>query len=240
MSRIFAIIFIISMITNTAYAAGLQGGGKTISAKELKEGLNESAQTIQDIIDEEIGRDNTCLDEYVAREAQLTKWLVWTPPLAVAGVPVSALGGFAAGAGIANLVGAGGWAALGYGIGGGLIGFGASVLSFVSIEAVSGVRFYKNRKFIHLITESNANDLEGYNVNKYLRKYQSAFPKDEVDIELFTQALRDLDNSGRLCDGSMLGNVNPQKLKYMLAGKWELFNALHSEYAAGLINAAKH
>lgn len=221
---------IMSLIAQFVFASQNASGREEKFATKLE----ESTATLESLIESEIGNNNTCLDEYLAREKQLKRWLIWTPPLALAGVPAGTYAGLAAGAGLAHLINAGGWNAIGYAIGGGLVGFGASVLTFVSVEAVSGVRFYKNRKMIHLVAESNANDLEGANVNKYLNKYRNAFPSDSIDIETFTQAIRDFDSSGRLCDGSMIGNTNPQKLKYMLAGKWELFNAIHKEYAQSL------
>ena len=131
---------------------------------EVKEGLEESTKVIEQVLDQDIGKDNTCLDEYLNREKELRNWLIWTPPLAIAATPAAAVAGGFIGGGFAKALAIGGWDALGYAIGGGMIGFGAGIVAFVSIEVVSGVRFYYNRQLIHLITESNANHLKGENL----------------------------------------------------------------------------
>lgn len=199
---------------------------------EVKEGLEESTKVIEQVLEQDIGVDNTCLDEYIDREKELKNWLIWTPPLAIAATPVAAVAGGFIGGGIAKALAIGGWDALGFAIGGGMVGFGAGIVTFVSIEVVSGVRFYYNRQIIHLITESNSNNLEGENLNEFLVDYKDSYPADVMDEELFSKAIIDLDSSGRLCDGSLLGNDNPKELKYMLAGEAEIFAIINEEYAS--------
>mgnify|MGYP001160107677 FL=1 len=207
---------------------------------EVKEGLEESTKVIEQVLDQEIGKDNTCLDEYLNREKELRNWLIWTPPLAIAATPAAAVAGGFIGGGFAKALAIGGWDALGYAIGGGMIGFGAGIIAFVSIEVVSGVRFYYNRQLIHLITESNANHLKGENLNEFLAEYKDTYPTDQIDGELFSKAIIDLDSSGRLCDGSLLGNENPTELKYMLAGEAEIFSTIHKEYTNAKLELAQN
>tara|TARA_Y100000780_G_scaffold232300_1_gene262513 strand:- start:237 stop:926 length:690 start_codon:yes stop_codon:yes gene_type:complete len=209
-------------------------------ALEVKEGLEESTKVIEQVLEQDIGMDNTCLDEYLNREKELRNWLIWTPPLAIAATPAAAVAGGFIGGGIAKALTIGGWDALGYAIGGGMVGFGAGIVAFVSIEVVSGVRFYYNRQLIHLITESNSNNLEGENLNEFLADYKDTYPSDHIDGELFSKAIIDLDSSGRLCDGSLLGNENPTELKYMLAGEAEIFSTIHIEYTNAKLELAQN
>lgn len=192
--------------------------------------LEESARVVETQIESEIGNSNTCIDEYLEREGQLRKWLIWTPPAAVLGVPVSTYLGLAAGAGVVYVFNIGGWNGLGYLIGGGLIGFGGSAIGFVGIESWAAISFAKNRAMIHAIVESNEDNQNRKRLKKFFRSYQKKYPNDTIDIIEFAKAISTLDASGRLCDGSLRDQRSEVKLSKKLARKKDLFKAIHLEY----------
>lgn len=192
----------------------------------------ESVTTIETIIQNDVGAEQTCLDEYILREQQLKKWMLWAPPLGVVATPVVTITTAASAALITNIVGVQGWAQLGWFIGGGMIGFGAGVLGTLGVTTVSAVKFMNNRNMLKLVVESHqdAEDFPYKKLNKYFTKYKKAWPNDGVELETFKLAIRNYDETGALCDGSLRATDINDKLKYRIARKWDIFNQIHADF----------
>jgi hypothetical protein len=192
----------------------------------------ESVTTIETIIQNDVGAEQTCLDEYILREQQLKKWMLWAPPLGVVATPVVTITTAASAALITNIVGVQGWAQLGWFIGGGMIGFGAGVLGTLGVTTVSAVKFMNNRNMLKLVVESHqdAEDFPYKKLNKYFAKYKKAWPNDGVELETFKLAIRNYDETSALCDGSLRATDINDKLKYRIARKWDIFNQIHADF----------
>jgi outer membrane lipoprotein SlyB len=180
------------------------------------------------VITNELSSDATCIDEYNQRRLQLKKWLIWTPPTGVVGIPVAGVVGGFSGAAIANGVGAYGWNAIGYAIGGMMLGALSAVTTTITIETVTAVKYTKNLRMMKLISEAHQSDLNGRISNKFLRKYLRQYPNDQLDIGVLQAFVADLDFSGKLCDGSLTKTDKTSKLKHLLASKDDLFSYIHA------------
>jgi hypothetical protein len=172
----------------------------------------------------------TCADEYLKRRKQLGI-AMGVAPLTIA---ASFAGGGIAGGAIGNAaywasgVPGDGWAELGYTLGGAFIGVVVGVGVTATMTTISTTNFFNNQRLIKAIYESRNDGDTSLLVlhRKYLKKY----PQDSLSIQEFTQEIAHLDQSGKLCDGSL---VSPnryrkgRKLKQRLATKGEIFRHLH-------------
>lgn len=205
-----------------------------ISLKNAKDiNYNESKNYVETVIQEQIGRDQTCLDEYILREQHIGKWLLWTPPLAIVGVPTSTVIGAYGALNLSALLGASGWDVLGWTIVGGVFTFGAGVITSLGITSTSAVKFYNNRQMLKLVVDSHQTSPDyPYNtLNKFYHKYRKAWPGDNmVTKDIFKEAIENYDQSGKLCNGEMRGTDLNYKLKYRIVRKWDLFNRIHADY----------
>lgn len=221
------LLFTLSMMIQFSFAG-------VLSSKEIKQksvDYNESRNYVETIIDESIGKENTCLDEYILREQQLKKWLIWAPPLGIIGTPVAAFGAGAVTGVIVNAAGVTGWNGLGWVLGGALLGFTVGTVATLGITTVSAVKFYNNRELLKLIVESHQDDMQyTKKLHKFLKKYNKSWPSDEMDIDTFKGAISRYDSDGSLCDGSMRNTDLNYKLKHRIARKWDLLNQIHLDY----------
>ena len=111
----------------------------SISTSSTMVAVNYDQQEVIEMVDNNIGADMTCLDEYLTREQQLKRFLIWAPPAAVVGVPATfAVTGLGS-ALLVNALNVGGWDAIGYtlmgAVGGGFVALG----SFVALETIKGL-----------------------------------------------------------------------------------------------------
>lgn len=186
----------------------------------------EKADTV---IQNEIGPEQTCLDEYLVREQELRRFLIWAPPTTVVTAPVSALGGALVGSVFAHAAGATGWAGLGYTIFGSLIGGTAVVGTFIGLETHKAIEFSNNRYMINLIASVRAQNYQQKTVQKFLRKYRKKFSEDQMSDQRLFDIIEDLDSSGMLCNG-VVRETNSTKLKKKLARKRHLFKYIHNNF----------
>ncbi len=211
-------------------------GTSLVFAGSKKPETKEYAQTkenVLSIVGEEIGKDNTCLDEFIQREGHLKRWLIWTPPLGIVATPVTtAVGAGTAGA-ITYMAGVTGWAELGWVIGGAMLGLGVGTIGTLGITSVSGVKFYNNRQMIHLVVESHQKDDYDFKKLKYFyQKYKAIWPEDKISMLEFKSIVNHLDETAVLCNGELRGTDMNYKLKYRIARKWDLLNYIHDSYGA--------
>lgn len=181
---------------------------------------------INSIIRTDIGDDNTCLDEFIQREQQLRKFLIWAPPATIVAAPVTLVVSAYSAAFISNAVGVTGWAGLGYAIGGAMIG-GASVIgSFIGLETAKAIEFSNNRYMIKLIVSIHNREFSKQTSN-FIKRYRSKFPNDiQHTDEDILHLIEDLDFNGALCNGVVTGKTN--KFKKKLARRRHLLNYIHN------------
>jgi hypothetical protein len=202
----------------------------TFASERWEENYVEVKDEVLRVVEQEIGYNNTCLDEYIQREGHLKRWLLWAPPLGVIGTPPATL----AGAFASNYIaGAFGWDALGAAILGGFFTYSAGIITTVGVTSVNAVKFYNNRQILNLVVDSyQTNEAYPYKaLKKFHRKYRKAWPSDEaVDLATFQSAVKYYDEKGMLCDGSLRGTDMNHKLKYRIVRKLDLFNQIHIDY----------
>lgn len=183
-----------------------------------------------ELVQQKVGEETTCIDEYLTRQAKVKKFLIWAPPTTVVAAPAAFfIGGYTA-AGITSLVGIGGWSALGYTILG-AVGSGVGVIgSFVALEVSRGLEFANNQKMIKIITAAQTNTLEHKTFAKFVNRFNKKYSENAKSAEELAQIVLNLDENGQLCDGSVRGYINPKNLKYSLAKRRHLMKFINNNF----------
>lgn len=200
MKKLLAIILIVT--TSNVFA----DVAPKITIKEIKAHLKT------------INPETTCMDEYLQRRKQLIIKLAATPAIAVAGTVASTYVGAAAAAGISAASNIDGWGALGYTIGGAMIG-GASAIVAVGVDTtITAVTLNNIDLILRTLAEQHL-DRAGVKTDKlhakYLKKSKVDLAKDDFLVRLMTA-----DESGTLCDGSLVKQPRIRigtKLKFKVA-----------------------
>ena len=168
----------------------------------------------------DLGPEATCLDEYLQRRKQLLIKFAVTPVVLGASAAAAAVVGGYTGVGIAAATGQGshGWTALGYFIGGAMVGTASTVLVVTADTTASGLNYYDNDLMMKALGEYYL-DREGEKMNKL---YSKVTKKMDVkpSYDEFVDKLVAMDQSGELCDGSLVKQPMVKlgfKLKYKLA-----------------------
>lgn len=197
-------------------------------SQEKIEGINFDQNKAIQILDESIGLEQTCLDEYLTREKHLKKFLIWAPPVTLVGAPTAFLIGGLTGAAISNAAGL-------YGLGGlgnvvfGAFGGGFGVLgTFIGLETAKAIQFSNMRKMTNLITASHAKLYNSKALIRLTRKYNRKYPQDELNIEDLALKIVMLDETGMLCNGEVRGNLDGKKLKHKLARRRDLIKYINN------------
>lgn len=213
------IIFLL-LTTQFAFASHPTGTSKPTNVVE-----SQITSTIQ----EKIGLENTCTDEYMIRRKFIRKKLIYTPIAGTVATPiVGGASGLAVGYGV-SLVGITGWSGLGYLILG----------AYAAGAAVIGTTLYKEGKYIfksisvnrmlNLISESHNKMSRGYISNKYHRMYKSWYADDRnITLSEFQDIIIDLDQSGALCDGTVTNRLTSKYLSSRLTLRNSLLKYIHN------------
>jgi hypothetical protein len=181
---------------------------------------------VEAVIHNTVDVETTCIDEYLVRSKQLRRFLIWAPPVTVVG---GAVGSAAVGLGTIYAVeaaGSIGWAALGWGIFGTTVTAAGAVITFVALETTKAVRYVQNKNMMEAIAFSHADDTENKRIQRFLKKYNKKYAEDDLTAAEMMALIRDMDATGKLCDGS-LTKKKGKKLKHKLASKKDLFAAIH-------------
>ena len=189
--------------------------------------------------------DRTCLDEYVARNRQLWKKMGMGPITVLGGSTGSGIAvgtgvGAIAGSTAATQAGNATFGALIGGAAGGWIGLGIGGVAFIAYEGTQIARFVKNNQIIRLIANSRDNLFKSDNIKKFMKKYLKKHPKDKryLNEKKFGHLVVELDETGALCDGSLVKvrgfrklmkkkKRDPSKLADFLANRKEIINHIH-------------
>ena len=197
-------------------------------AQDSIEGMNYDQDKVIEVVDNTIGNELTCLDEYLLREKQLKRFLIWAPPATLVGAPAAFMVGGYTAAFISSTLLMGGWDALGYTILG-AVGSGVAVVgTFLTMETVKGIQFASMRRMTNLIVASHANRFDAKALKRLNRKYNRKYPKDNVSVQDLASAVVMLDETGMLCDGEVRGNLKGKKLKHKLARRKDLIKYIHN------------
>lgn len=179
---------------------------KNVTIREIKEHLKT------------INTETTCMDEYLARRKQLIVKLSLSPVIAVAGTVASTYVGGATAAAIATARGVEGWSGLGYTIGGAALGAAGGAVAVGVDTTITGVTLANNVLITKAVAEQHLGR-EGILTEKLYKKY---LKKSKVDLskEEFVEKLIKADETGELCDGSMVKQPRIKigtKLKFKIA-----------------------
>ena len=144
-------------------------------AQEKIEGINFNQDEVVQTIDESIGFEQTCLDEYLLREKQLKRFLIWAPPATLVATPAAFMVGGYTAAFISSTLLMGGWDALGYIILG-AVGSGVAVVgTFLTMETIKGIQFAQMRRMTNIIVASHANRFDSKALYRLNRKYNKRY-----------------------------------------------------------------
>ncbi len=167
-------------------------------AQEKVEGINFNQDEVVQTIDDSIGLEQTCLDEYLLREKQLKKFLIWAPPATLVGAPAAFMVGGYTAAFISSTLLMGGWDALGYTILG-AVGSGVAVVgTFLTLETIKGIQFAQMRRMTNIVVASHANRFDSKALYRLNKKYNKKYPEDNVSAEDLATAVVMLDETGML------------------------------------------
>ena len=184
---------------------------------------------IKELVGTQINKGETCLDEYLARRKELSQKLWLTPVTGVLEVGGGTAGGLALGALAGNIFNIQGWNALGALLAGGFVGMAAGVSVFITGSTVNIVKFANNDRIIKWIAEARLNE-SNHASAKMLKKYNKKFTHDNATQEDIQALIVKMDQSGELCNGSIVAPSRlkkGKKLKQRLANKAEIFKKIH-------------
>jgi hypothetical protein len=211
-----AILFLSLIFTFTSFAS-----------PELKT-IQYDQEQVLDAINNQIGEHNTCLDEYLLRERQLKKFLIWAPPLTIVGVPVAAYTGGVLAAGVASAAGVSGWGALGYAIAGVVVPAAGVAATFLTLETIKAIQFANTRKMSKIIIASQEGLLESRVLKRLTRRYNSKYPNDNLSSKQIAEVVVSLDERGALCNGEIRNTLGASKLRKLLARRSHLMKYIHN------------
>jgi hypothetical protein len=163
----------------------------------------------------EIGPENTCMDEYLKRRTNLIIQLSLTPVTVVAGTYVGAMGVGLAGVGLASALAADQLVGFAFGLTAGALGGSGGTISASSIAAV---QLADIDRIVKALAEQHLNQ-PGEKSAKLYAKYAKK-SENPVDEQTFFTSILELDDSGKLCDGSMVKKPrigSGRSLKHKLA-----------------------
>jgi hypothetical protein len=170
--------------------------------------------------------DSTCLDEYMKRRRQLIIRLAATPAVMAGGVMAPAALGFATTFAL-NLTGIDAYVSLVIGLGTAVYGVAGEVISLVGTNNAA-FALYDVDLIIKTLGEYYLNR-PGKKLSRLHERYskRNCKPSSEED---FLRQLVELDQSGKLCDGSLIKQPRIKigsKLKYKIARTKHLREAIH-------------
>jgi hypothetical protein len=162
--------------------------------------------------------NKTCIDEYLKRRKQLILKLSISPVTIVGGSYASFFAGAFAGIGVAYVVGATGWDQLGYLVLGGFAGFATTGITTVTDTGLSVFQLMDVDMILKALAEQRS-QRSGAKSDKLFAKYLKG-NENPLTKELFFEKLKELDESGELCDGSLVKRPRigtGRRLKYKIA-----------------------
>lgn len=176
----------------------------------------------------DLDNGSTCIDEYLKRRKQLLIKFAFTPVTLTAAAAAGVAAGGLSGVALAELAGVrdGGWTALGYFVGGAMVGTATTVVVITADTTLSGLNYYDNDLMLKSLGE--------YYLDRDLTKFEQLYDKatkkmaNKPSFDEFVERVVSLDQSGALCDGSLVKQPRIRlgsKLKYKVARPKDLKKA---------------
>lgn len=240
MKTVFSFIFMLTLFTSPSWAQQTEELPLTEESDILEESEPETPRyRIKEIKNYVLTLDpqNTCMDQYLKRRRQVIIQLSLTPLILPASFASGAFGGMLAGSvtytvlyrwfGLLTSTN-GGWDQLGYIIGGGVIG-AAGVSVYALANGGMGVaELIDHNRLLKSLMELHQNEIGP--VTEYLfQRFLKQNPETTLSLNAFAETLMQLDQEGRLCDGSVKrkrARLFPNSLKNKLTRSKDLFHFL--------------
>lgn len=182
--------------------------------------VNKSSDEHQVLIKE---FDETCLDEYMLRNKSIKKFIVWAPPVTVLSLPTYSYAYLLSVYALLNVAPFEALFYIGYGFY--YISIPIAVGSFIALETMYSIEFFKNRGIIQILDALRLNDYNNKKVIKFIKKFRKKHPGSQISDQRIISSILELDNRGDLCNGNLTGNKS-KKLRKLLAKKKHLFKYL--------------
>ncbi len=214
-------MFLFSM--NSFAAVEISEDAEVMQDEEVLEVPSVKISDVKELI-ATIGPEKTCMDEYLKRRKQLILKLSLSPVTIVAGTYAGAIGAGFVGVGLASVLSADPFAGVILGLFFGFVGTGVGTLTDTNITAFQLVDI---DRILKALAEQHLNQ-SGKKSAKLYAKYAKK-SKLPVDESLFYDKLIELDESGKLCDGSMVKKprlASGRRLKHKLARTKHLANSI--------------
>jgi hypothetical protein len=210
------LLFMVFSFSNMAFA-------------DLAEPVLNEEYLLQEV-ESQVDTGSTCLDDYLKRQAQVRKFLIWAPPTTVVAAPAAFMVGGYTAAFISSTLLQQGWAALGYTILG-AFGSGVGVIgTFIVLETSRGIEYANNNKMLELIAASHAQEYKNKRLMKFTKRFNEKYAEKEKSVEEIAQIVSELDTQSILCNGEARGIKNPKNLKYSLAKQRHLLKYIANGY----------
>ena len=184
-----------------------------------------------------IDPQTTCMDQYLKRRRNIIIQLSLTPLILPASFATGAVGGMIAGSfsytvlykwfGLLSSTN-GGWDQLGYLIGGGVIGAGGASVYALANGGLRVAELIDINRLLKSLMELHQNEIGP--VTEYLYgRFIIQNPHSTLSLNTFAETMIQLDQEGRLCDGSVKRKrtrLFPNSLKSKLTRSKDLFHYL--------------
>ena len=167
----------------------------------------------------------TCLDEYVARNIYLKKFILYAPPITVLSLSVGSYAYFMGLTGLLTLAPS----ELLFVTGFGLLYVATPVIlgTAVTLEVRNSIEYFRNRSVVRLLDALRLNEPSNKHVRKFIKKFRKKHPESSItDDQIFSEILS-LDKNGSLCNGELTGS-NSDKVRKLLAKNKHLYKYLSS------------
>ena len=210
--KVFALACLVSF--NCLAAVEIPEHAEIMLDEEVLEMPSVKIKDVKELISS-IGPENTCMDEYLKRRKQLIIKLSLSPATIVAGTYVGTIGAGFLGVGVAAALAVDPFAGVILGMFFGFIGTGSATITNTNIAAF---QLADVDRILKALAEQHLGQ-PGKKSAKLFAKY-ARNAKNPVDENAFFEKFMELDETGKLCDGSMVKKprlASGRKLKHKVA-----------------------
>jgi hypothetical protein len=210
--KVFALACLVSF--NCLAAVEIPEHSEIMLDEEVLEMPSVKIKDVKELISS-IGPENTCMDEYLKRRKQLLIKLSLSPATIVAGTYVGTIGAGFLGVGVASALAVDPFAGVILGMFFGFIGTGSATITNTNIAAF---QLADVDRILKALAEQHMGQ-PGKKSAKLFTKY-ARNAKNPVNEGAFFDKLLELDETGKLCDGSMVKKprlATGRKLKHKVA-----------------------
>ena len=219
--RALALIGLISF--NSFATVKISDHSEIIFDEEVLEMPHVKIKDVKELISN-IGAENTCMDEYLKRRKQLIVKLSLSPATIIAGTYVGTIGVGLLGVSVASAFAVDPLAGVILGMGVGFLGTGTGTITDTSITAF---QLADIDRILKALAEQYLNQ-PGKKSAKLFAKYAKK-SETPVNEQQFFEKLLELDQNGKLCDGSLVKKprlASGKRLKHKIARSKHLASSI--------------